>query len=134
MAAKPEAYVDTSALIALMDRSDRYHTLFRRLFADPPALVTTPLVIAEGHAWNSFLFEMDPTYANADATAMHQLINGKVHPFGARAFTSSDQYLPTVQNHAQLFAEGFDVVMSYNLSNGIAARQAVNMMRGVSPP
>jgi len=51
MATKSEAYVDTSALIALVDRSDTYHPLFRRLFADPPALVTTPLVIAEGHGW-----------------------------------------------------------------------------------
>ena len=51
MARKTEAYVDTSALIAFADRSDSYHPLFRRLFADPPALVTTTLVIAEGHGW-----------------------------------------------------------------------------------
>lgn len=46
-----EAYVDTSALIAFADRSDTYHALFRRLFADPPPLITTPLVVAEGHGW-----------------------------------------------------------------------------------
>jgi predicted nucleic acid-binding protein len=51
MARSPEAYVDTSALIAFADRSDSYHPLFRRLFADPPKLVTTSLVVAEGHAW-----------------------------------------------------------------------------------
>lgn len=51
MATNPKAYVDTSALIAFLDRSDTYHSLFRRLFADPPRLVTTTLVIAEGHAW-----------------------------------------------------------------------------------
>ena len=51
MARKPEAYVDTSALIALVDRSDTYHALFRQLFAAPPKLATTSLVIAEGHAW-----------------------------------------------------------------------------------
>ena len=51
MAKKTEAYVDTSALIAFADRSDTYHPLFRRLFADPPSLVTTTLVIAEGHGW-----------------------------------------------------------------------------------
>jgi predicted nucleic acid-binding protein len=45
------AYVDTSALIAFLDRSDSYHALFRRLFAEPPSLVSTPLVIAEGHGW-----------------------------------------------------------------------------------
>ncbi len=51
MAKSPEAYVDTSALIALVDRSDTYHPLFRQLFATPPKLATTSLVIAEGHAW-----------------------------------------------------------------------------------
>lgn len=57
-AIKNEAYVDTSALVAFSDRSDSHHALFRRLFADPPPLVTTPLVIAEGHGW--FLKRYDP--------------------------------------------------------------------------
>jgi predicted nucleic acid-binding protein len=61
MARSPEAYVDTSALIAFADRSDTYHDLFRRLFSDPPRLVTTPLVVAEGHAW--FLRRYDRTRA-----------------------------------------------------------------------
>lgn len=56
-----EAYVDTSALIALADRSDTYHPLFRRLFSDPPTLITTPLVVAEGHGW--FLRRYDSTRA-----------------------------------------------------------------------
>ena len=51
MAKSPESYIDTSALIAFADRSDSYHDLFCRLFSDPPRLVTTPLVIGEGHAW-----------------------------------------------------------------------------------
>ncbi len=51
MAKSPEAYVDTSALIAFADRSDTHHPLFRRLFADPPNLLTSALVIAGGHAW-----------------------------------------------------------------------------------
>lgn len=46
-----EAYVDTSALIAFLDRSDSHHPLFRRLFSAPPPLVTSALVIAEGHGW-----------------------------------------------------------------------------------
>lgn len=56
-----EAYVDTSAFIAFMDRSDIYHALFRRLFAEPPELVTTTLVVAEGHGW--FLKRYDRTRA-----------------------------------------------------------------------
>ena len=51
MATRTEAYVDTSALIAFADRSDSYHPLFLRLFSDPPALITSSLVIAEGHGW-----------------------------------------------------------------------------------
>lgn len=51
MAASREAYVDTSAFIAFMDASDSHHPLFARLFADPPPLCTTPLVIAEGQGW-----------------------------------------------------------------------------------
>ena len=59
MATRSEAYVDTSALIAFADRSDTHHSLFRRLFSDPPRLVTTPLVVAEGHGW--FLKRYDVT-------------------------------------------------------------------------
>jgi predicted nucleic acid-binding protein len=51
MARSPEAYVDTSALIAFVDRSDSHHPLFRTLFADPPDLLTSTLVVAEGHGW-----------------------------------------------------------------------------------
>jgi predicted nucleic acid-binding protein len=61
MATKTEAYVDTSALIAFADGSDTYHALFRRLFADPPDLITTTLVIAEGHGW--FLRRFDSSRA-----------------------------------------------------------------------
>jgi predicted nucleic acid-binding protein len=46
-----DAYVDTSALVAFADRSDSHHDLFKRLFADPPPLITTTLVAAEGQAW-----------------------------------------------------------------------------------
>ena len=59
MARRTEAYVDTSALIAFADQSDTFHALFRRLFSEPPSLVTTTLVVAEGHGW--FLRRYDPT-------------------------------------------------------------------------
>jgi predicted nucleic acid-binding protein len=51
MATRIDAYIDTSAFIAFADRSDTYHPLFHRLFAAPPKLITTPMVVVEGHAW-----------------------------------------------------------------------------------
>jgi predicted nucleic acid-binding protein len=51
MARKTECYVDTSAWIAFLDRSDSHHSLFRKLFSDPPPLITSALVVAEGHGW-----------------------------------------------------------------------------------
>ena len=52
MAERIDVYVDTSALIAFLDGSDTYHPLFRRLFAAPPSVVvTSSLVVTEGHAW-----------------------------------------------------------------------------------
>src|SRR5260370_8402694 len=61
MARRTEAYVDTSALIAFGDRSDSHYPLFRRLFADPPPLLTTAQVVTEGHGW--FLKRYDRTRA-----------------------------------------------------------------------
>ena len=61
MGRKTDAYVDTSALVAFADRSDSHHALFKRLFSDPPRLVTTTLVVAEGHGW--FLKRYDRTRA-----------------------------------------------------------------------
>jgi len=45
-----EAYLDTSAFIAFLDKSDSHHAAFKRLFAFPPALVTSASVIAERSA------------------------------------------------------------------------------------
>jgi predicted nucleic acid-binding protein len=61
MASRNEAYVDTSAFIGFADDSDTWHALFHRLFSDPPRLITTTLVIAEGHAW--FLRRYDTSRA-----------------------------------------------------------------------
>ncbi len=51
MGSKIEAYVDTAAFISVFDKSDSHHSLFRRLFSSPPALITSALAIAEGHGW-----------------------------------------------------------------------------------
>src|SRR5258708_24603828 len=51
MAKKTGCYADPSAFIDFLDGSDSFHPLFRRLFAVPPPLITSSLVVAEGHGW-----------------------------------------------------------------------------------
>jgi predicted nucleic acid-binding protein len=58
---KTDCYADTSAFIAFLDRSDTYHALFAKLFSTPPPLITSSLVIAEGHGW--FLRRYDQSRA-----------------------------------------------------------------------
>ena len=80
MAQSAEAYVDTSAFIAFADRSDTWHTLFVRLFADPPKLVTSPLVVAEGHGW--FLKRYDKTQAMRFLALLKEFTPLEVLPVG----------------------------------------------------
>ena len=80
MARSVEAYVDTSALIAFADRSDTWHPLFVRLFAEPPQLVTSPLVVAEGHGW--FLKRYDNTQTLRFSALLEELTPLEVLPVG----------------------------------------------------
>ena len=99
MAKNPDAYVDTSAFIAFLDRSDTYHPLFHQLFSDPPTLITTALVIAEAQAW--FLRRYDKSKALQfmavveDMTPLKLLAVGKQEQTGATALLRkfSDQDL-----------------------------------------
>lgn len=81
MVKKTSAYVDTSAFIAFLDRSDSFHSLFARLFSDPPALITTPLVIAEGHGW--FLRRYDSQRAFQFLNFIEDLSPLSVHAIGS---------------------------------------------------
>jgi predicted nucleic acid-binding protein len=89
MAAKTEAYVDTSALIAFLDRSDSYHPLFRRLFSNPPALVTSALVIGEGHGW--FLRRYDRTRALQFLDFIRDLTVLTIEPFDAEELAKASR-------------------------------------------
>ena len=82
MRQSPEAYVDTSALIAFADRSDTWHALFCRLFSDLPRLITSPLVVAEGHGW--FLKRYDRTKALQFLAMVESIDALRVIPTGAR--------------------------------------------------
>lgn len=91
MATRPEAYVDTSALIAFVDRSDTYHPLFRLLFSDPPGLVTTTLVVAEGHGW--FLRRYDRTRALRFISLLEVMTPLRVIPSGPDELAGGVQLL-----------------------------------------
>ena len=82
MATRADAYVDTSALIAFADRSDSHHALFRRLFGEPPRLVTTTLVVAEGHGW--FLRRYDRTRALQFLAMIEAMTPLRVAPVGPK--------------------------------------------------
>jgi predicted nucleic acid-binding protein len=81
MARRIECYVDTSAFIAFLDRSDSHHPLFKRLFSDPPPLVTSALVVAEGHGW--FLRRYDQNRAIQFLGFIHELSVLTIRPFDA---------------------------------------------------
>ena len=91
MGKKTETYVDTSALIAFVDRSDSHHLLFRRLFSDPPDLVTTTLVVAEGHGW--FLKRYDRTRALQFLSLIEDLEPLRMFPIGPDEFVGAVQVL-----------------------------------------
>jgi predicted nucleic acid-binding protein len=85
MARRTESYVDTSALIAFADKSDSFNSLFRRLFADPPPLVTATLVIAEGHGW--FLKRYDRKRALQFLAMIEEMHFLKIQPVEERDLT-----------------------------------------------
>lgn len=82
MAKSRKAYVDTSAFIAFADRSDSHHQVFRRLFSAPQLLVTTPLVVAEGHAW--FLRRYDRIRALQFLAMLEDMPMLTLHPVGQK--------------------------------------------------
>src|SRR5881628_3208237 len=91
MAARTESYVDTSAFIAFLDRSDSHHDLFAGLFASPPPLMTSPLVVAEGHGW--FLKRYDRQRAREFLAFLDDLSPLTVAEVGTAELSQSRAYL-----------------------------------------
>ena len=133
MARKAEAYVDTSALIALLDRSDTYHALFRQLFAAPPKLMTTGLVIAEGHAW--FLKRYDRHRAMHFMAMIEVMTPLMVFPIGQpeinsgtnimRKFKDQDLTLADAVGLHQMAAHRLRVCWSTDFHLGLTGAQLV---------
>src|SRR3990172_2533690 len=77
--------------MAFVDKSDTYHPLFRRLFAEPPPLVATALVLTEGHAW--FLKRYDRTRALLFLGMLEEMPFLKIISTGQRELRSATELL-----------------------------------------
>ncbi len=110
MAIKSKIYIDTSALIAALDRSDSYHPLFARLFADPPRLITSALVIAEGHAW--FLKRYDAIKAIQFLNFIEELKVLKIESVGQAEVKEASKFIRRFSDQDLSLADaaGLDVM------------------------
>jgi len=109
MAPRTDAYVDTSALIAFLDRSDTYHPLFRRLFASPPSLVTSALVIAEGHGW--FLRRYDRNRAVQFLSFIDDLSKLAIRPFDRRELSQAGRLIRKFSDQPLTLADAHGLVI-----------------------
>ncbi|OGQ07749.1 MAG: hypothetical protein A3G32_03130 [Deltaproteobacteria bacterium RIFCSPLOWO2_12_FULL_40_28] len=109
MAKKIESYVDTSALIAFLDRSDTHHTLFARLFSDPPSLITSPLVIAEGHAW--FLKRYDGTRAMQFLNFIEELKPLSIKAIGKTEMEKAAKYIRKYSDQTLTLADSLGLFL-----------------------
>ncbi len=104
-----EAYLDTSAFIAFLDRSDSYHTTFKTAFATPPPLVTSALVIAEAHGW--FLRRYDARRATEFLTFLDVLPNITVVPFDSAALSQQRPVLSRFNHQNLTLADAHGLVI-----------------------
>jgi len=109
MATKTEAYVDTSALIAFLDRSDSFHPLFRRLFSSPPRLVTSALGVAEGHGW--FLRRYDRSRAMQFLNFIDDLSALAIQSFDREELTKTSQMVKKFGDQPLTLADAHGLVM-----------------------
>ena len=73
------------------EREDTAGPAFRRLFAEPPSLLTTTLVVAEGHAW--FLRRYDRTRALQFLAMIEDLTPLAVAPVGSKEQAAATELL-----------------------------------------
>ena len=109
MGTKTEAYVDTSALIAFLDRSDSYHPLFRRLFYNPPHLITSALVVAEGHGW--FLRRYDQGPAVQFLNFLDDLHVLAIHRFDREELTKTSRLVKKFSDQSLTLADAHGMVI-----------------------
>jgi predicted nucleic acid-binding protein len=104
-----EVYVDTSALIAFLDRSDSHHPLFKRLFSVPPPLATSALVIAEGHGW--FLRRYDQHRAIQFLSFLEELPALLVQPFDVDELAGAGRLLRKFADQSLTLADAHGLLI-----------------------
>lgn len=109
------AYVDTGAFIAFLDGADSYHDLFTSLFADPPNLITTSLVVAEGHAW--FLRRYDSVRGLRFVSFIEEFSGLIISNIGPREIRAAGEVLRKFQDQKLTLADavGLHVISSQKL-------------------
>ena len=96
-------YADTSAFIAFLDRSDSHHELYRRLFATPPPIVTSALVVAELHGW--FLRRYDIRRAIEALAFLTALTPLRIEAFDEHALAAASAIVKHYQDHVLTLAD-----------------------------
>ncbi len=108
---RSEVYVDTSAFIAFLDRSDSHHPLFRRLFAEAPRLVTSAVVVAECHGW--FLRRYDSQRALQFLNFLAALAPLHVISFDSAALTASTKIITRFADQSLTLADAHGLVVMH---------------------
>ena len=116
MVKKSSSYVDTSAFIAFLDRSDSYHALFRRLFSAPPQLNTSALVIAEGHGW--FLRRYDAQRAIQFLAFVDALPNLHIRAFDAGELAKTSRIVKKFADRSLTLADAHGLAIMRELRIG----------------
>lgn len=116
MAKRTDCYVDTSAFIAFMDRSDSFHALFRRLFSKPPRLVTSSLVVAEGHGW--FLRRYDQHRAVQFLALLNVLPELSIRGFDAAELTKAGDLVKKFSDQRLTLADAHGLAIMRELRIG----------------
>ena len=101
--------MDTSAFIAFLDKSDSCNATFRRLFASPPSLITSALVIAEGHGW--FLRRYDRYRATRFLAFVGALPALSVQAFDAVGLAEVSRLLSRFGDQNLTLADGHGLVI-----------------------
>ena len=102
-------YADTSAFIAFLDRSDSHHALYRRLFAAPPPIVASALVVAELHGW--FLRRYDARRAIEALAFLQSLTPLRIEPFDTAAVGTASAIVKRYQDQTLTLADAHGIAL-----------------------